>query len=119
MSDTTVVNIMNDPFDVYIGRAQYNRADGFFGNPIKFDKPCPVCGKVHSDVGSSRDDLVHCYKIWFWKKVNQDVVFRNRVMELKGKRLGCFCHPRKCHGDVIKGWLEAGCPLNRGFQWQL
>jgi hypothetical protein len=29
------------------------------------------------------------------------------VLELKGKRLGCFCVPRKaCHGFIIAEWLD-------------
>jgi hypothetical protein len=27
-------------------------------------------------------------------------------MALKGKRLGCFCKPLACHGDVIKEYIE-------------
>jgi hypothetical protein len=23
----------------------------------------------------------------------------------------CFCKPQACHGDVIKAWLDAGCPM--------
>lgn len=25
----------------------------------------------------------------------------NRIHELKGKKLGCFCAPLACHGDVL------------------
>ena len=25
----------------------------------------------------------------------------NALDELKGKELGCWCHPNKCHGDVL------------------
>jgi hypothetical protein len=26
--------------------------------------------------------------------------------ELKDKRLGCFCKPKACHGDVLKKYAE-------------
>jgi hypothetical protein len=33
------------------------------------------------------------------------------VMELRDKRVACFCHPKHCHLDVIEDWFQAGCPL--------
>ena len=32
--------------------------------------------------------------------------FRQRIHALKGKRLGCFCKPYPCHGDIIKEYLD-------------
>jgi hypothetical protein len=34
-------------------------------------------------------------------RMGQDSEFKHRVLALKGKRLGCFCKPKACHGDVI------------------
>lgn len=28
------------------------------------------------------------------------------IEELRGKQLGCWCHPEKCHGDVLLQILE-------------
>lgn len=104
---TKVVNINKGVYDVYIGR----RGDeGHLGNPIKFGEECLVCGDVHPDTVKGRLDLLDCYKRWFWAKVNNDPLFRLKIMDLKGKRLGCFCKPKPCHGDVIVEWLNAGCP---------
>jgi hypothetical protein len=36
----------------------------------------------------------------------EDRQFFTRVLDLYGKRLGCFCKPKPCHGDVIVEWLE-------------
>ncbi len=93
-----VVNIKVDKFDMYIGRGS-KAMDGYFGNPFKLNDE------------SERAEVVARYKRWFWDRVNSDITFRERVMALKGKRLGCFCSPRMCHGDVIVAWLNAGCPL--------
>jgi hypothetical protein len=30
-----------------------------------------------------------------------------KVVELKGKRLGCWCAPLPCHGDVLARLAEA------------
>ena len=126
MSETIVVNCFKRKFDAYIGRdLSYSRvmhnhrrdkffapgADGYLGNPIMFDRKCQECKQVHRDTEDGRAALVACYKTYFWRKVNADEEFRQKVAGLKGYTLGCFCAPKACHGDVIKAWLDAGCPL--------
>jgi hypothetical protein len=110
MSKTTVVNINTSAYEVYIGRTGHGM-DGYFGNPIRFDYKCPICKQVHVDTEQGRFDLLQCYKKYFWKRLHCDFAFYERVKKLKGKRLGCFCAPKPCHGDVIKAWLDAGCPM--------
>ena len=108
---TTVVNIRRDTdWDVYIGRPGKG-GTGCFGNPISFHEECPVCKEIHVDDEEGRLGLLACYKSWFWKEINSNPVFRIKVMELKGKKLGCFCKPRPCHGDIIVEWIKAGCPI--------
>lgn len=97
---TTVVNIHRDSYDVYIGRAGRGH-DGFFGNPIVPGRPCPVCEDVH-DAGG---DTLACFRVLF-DRVVADVDGRARIEELRGKRLGCFCKPNPCHGDVIAAYLN-------------
>lgn len=91
---TTVVNIRRESCDQYIGRAGHGE-DGYFGNPFRLD---------------SEDDRRECvlrYARWFRLRVERDAAFRRRVLALRGKRLGCFCKPRLCHGDVIARWVDA------------
>ena len=86
---TTVVNITKTKrYDFYIGRGSP------FGNPFDYMK-----------LGITRTECIEMYRTWFYKKLN-DPVFRDRVLELKGKVLGCFCKPDACHGDVIVEYLE-------------
>jgi ribA/ribD-fused uncharacterized protein len=98
---TTVVHI-SQPYDVYIGRAGKG-TDGFFGNPHPLNKPCPLCeGTVHA-----RGEAIAAFAQDFAQRIETDPDFRQRVLALKGKRLGCFCKPRfACHGDVYVDWLE-------------
>ena len=99
---TTVVNIRAvDHYDVYIGRPGRGIA-GPFGNPVIVDEMCPVCDKIHKRAS----ETISCYKEYFEWRAGCDAVFRQMVLELRGKTLGCFCHPRKCHGDIIVEWLE-------------
>ena len=95
---TTIVNIQDATYDVYIGRKGRGE-EGYFGNPFTLQQ--------YPD----RRTLLLVYRRWFWNRVNEDIEYRERVMGLKGLVLGCFCKPAECHGDVIKAWLDAGSPL--------
>ncbi len=90
---TVVVNIYQEQFDVYIGRAGRGE-DGYFGNPFRMGN------------GISREDTVQKFQKYFIVRIENDSEFRRRVLALKGKRLGCFCKPKACHGDVIADWLN-------------
>jgi len=68
-----------DPHDVYIGRP------GKWGNPF-------VIGR-----DGDRGQVIARYREW--------IMTQPRLLaalgELRGKRLGCFCAPAACHGDVL------------------
>ena len=84
---TVVVNLHREPYDIYIGRAGRGH-DGYFGNPFP-----------------RAPDALERYREYFARRV-KETEFRRRVLALRGKRLGCFCKPGPCHGDVIVEWLE-------------
>jgi hypothetical protein len=95
MKKTTVIHI-NDrqPDDVYIGRAGHGES-GYYGNPFPEKE------------GFSRADSIAAFERYFIARVEEDEQFRVRVLELAGKRLACFCRPRRaCHGDVIAAWVN-------------
>lgn len=97
---TKVVNIRSgDKFDAYIGRAGHGQ-DGYYGNPhiIGF---CKLCKRTHD-----REDSIKEYKEYFYKRIAEDEAFRLGVKLLKDNVLGCFCAPEKCHGDIIKEYLD-------------
>jgi len=65
-----------------------------FGNPFK----------MHSE--SDRDLVIARYRVWFYARIVRDREFRRAVLSLRGKKLGCWCAPKSCHGDVIVEWLN-------------
>lgn len=101
---TQVVNVRQESADVYIGRGTQGRIPsnpgerGYFGNPFVLRDSSDKAERVR---------VLEEYRAWFLDRVAQDSVFREAVLKLKGKRIGCFCKPRECHGDVIAEWLEA------------
>jgi hypothetical protein len=76
---TRVVHCKKDQFDIYIGRP------GPFGNPF-------VIGR-----DGNRQEVIRKYREWI---VNQPDLM-DRIEELRGKVLGCWCSPEPCHGDVL------------------
>jgi len=90
---TKAVNLRDSDYDVNIGRAGRGQ-DGYFGNPFTLS------------AGESRWATIERYRKYFYKRLETDPEFKRRVHELKGKRLGCFCKPQPCHGDVIAEYLN-------------
>lgn len=84
---TTVVNKRTSDFDVYIGRGS------IFGNPYEIGRD------------GTREEVIERYRVWFNFLV-RDPIFVEHLKKLKNKKLGCFCSPMLCHGDVIKNWLD-------------
>ena len=99
---TTVVNIRKEPYDVYIGRPGKGQ-DGYFGNPFKIGDKATF-GDVEISI-QRREECIMAYEQWFYFKLN-DPEFKARILSLKNKRLGCFCKPLPCHGDVIAEYLN-------------
>ena len=79
-----VVNKYKSEYDVYIGRGSE------WGNPF-------VIGK-----DGSRDQVIAKYRERLWQQIQSGAVSTEQLKALNGKRLGCFCKPQACHGDVIK-----------------
>ena len=44
--------------------------------------------------------------MWFWNEINTNPEFKQSVLKLRGKKLGCWCAPKACHGDVIVAYIE-------------
>ena len=75
-----VVHCKRDEFDVYIGRGSK------WGNPY-------IIGR-----DGTREEVIDKYRTYIVMR-RKDLI--NELEELKGKRLGCWCAPKPCHGDVL------------------
>ena len=87
---TTVVNLRTcrDSDVVRIDRTTT------FGNPFMM--------RTEAD----RFEVIRKYRKYFYDRLRKDPVFYKKVLALKGKKLGCWCKPKPCHGDVIVEFLE-------------
>ena len=82
---TRAVNYNVEAYDVLIDRRTK------WGNPF-------IIGR-----DGNRTEVIDKYRQWIG--VNKEL--RGMLHELKGKRLGCCCKPKACHGDVLVEMVEA------------
>ncbi len=90
---TTVVNKNKEQFDIYIGRGSK------WGNPFTHIKDKHTKAVF---VVNTRSEAIDKYKEW----INSQPELLNALEELRDKRLGCFCKPKTCHGDILVELLE-------------
>ncbi len=88
---TNVVHCQKEPYDVYIGcrMPNYGLLESPFANRSDGDYETYLCARLISDRGLAK-----------------------LVMDLHGKRLGCWCKNRsgrdfaKCHGHILARWAD-------------
>lgn len=85
---TTVVNLKNSKYDVYIGRPSK------WGNPFYL---------IYED---NREEVINKYEAWIMSQPD----LLNSLHELRGKVLGCYCKPLACHGDVLARLADDSAP---------
>jgi hypothetical protein len=86
MPGNRVVHNKREAFDVYIGRPSK------WGNPFSHKD-----GTLAEFRVGSRDEAVDAYRDWI---ATQPDLLAD-LPELRGKVLGCWCAPQRCHGDVL------------------
>jgi transcriptional regulator with XRE-family HTH domain len=95
-----VVNVKSgEPYDVYIGRAYPRKGlkQSTWHNPFKEGKD------------GTREEVIEKYERHLLEE-RPDLL--ERLSELKGKVLACWCAPELCHGDVLLrlAWERTGAP---------
>jgi len=91
---TRVVNINHESCDVLICRPSE------WGNPFTHIKDKKTLATY---IVSSRKEAIEKYRTW----ILQQPHLLSKLETLKGKRLGCYCSPKSCHGDVLVEMIEA------------
>ena len=89
---TEFKNLKSTPSYEYIGRGSY------WGNPYSMYE--------FGDDDNSREEVISRFKYDFdYDKFPKKE--KSQVYKLVGKRLGCFCKPEACHGDVLADFLNS------------
>lgn len=99
MSDKIrVVHCKKEKYDVYIGRPGRANASmygdptyGMWGNPFILD------------IDGNREEVLDKFEKFLRGHPQLLALAKEK---LKGKVLGCWCAPEKCHGDIYKKIIE-------------
>lgn len=78
-----VVNVNEENYDVYVGRGSV------WGNPFKIGQD------------GTREEVINKFIDYYNGPSMAALKMRNKIRILKNKVLGCYCYPKKCHGDFL------------------
>ncbi|ATZ80756.1 hypothetical protein BMW23_0710 [Bodo saltans virus] len=90
-----------DTNNVYIGRkgivfidsVRFPKEDSIWHNPYKITNT------------NTRDEVLEKYEKYITEKIKNENL-HEQLKKLKGKNLGCWCKPEKCHGDILLKIIE-------------
>jgi Domain of unknown function (DUF4326) len=89
---TRLVHCMKEPYDIYIGRGYHDYKRDIHLIESKWSNPYRI------DVDGTREEVIEKYRDYI---INERPDLIASLSELEGKRLGCWCVPNPCHGDVL------------------
>lgn len=104
------------PDMLYIGRTQKGWADSGYANPVRMEGNTAKA-RLRSIIG-------------YWDHLQQTPEFEDRLDELRGRPLGCWCAPRICHGHIlaavvdghsaiVEQWVAQLRDREAGLAWRL
>lgn len=95
----TIVHCRREPYDVYIGRGRDPRTGepGRWGNPFSH-RPSRAVGVT---IVATREEAIERYRSWLWSEIEAGRIEFAELSSLDDKRLGCWCAPQPCHGEVL------------------
>ena len=95
---STIMIIIGKKWD---HKAEYIGRGSPLGNPFNMRNP------------SERDDVCEKYEKWFYTRIDErdpNVINElSRLINLARQGdliLGCFCSPKRCHGETIKNYMD-------------
>jgi hypothetical protein len=102
-----VVYCTKEHFDIFIARRPsrfvIKKILGPCGPPYKWANPFVMDDeKDGTKKDGTREEVIEKYRKWLLS--NPELL--KQLPELCGKKLGCWCKPLPCHGDVLKELAE-------------
>lgn len=91
-----VVHCRQAPYDRYVGRGAGDL--GEWGN-LYSHRPSRVPGVI---VVATVGEAIRLHRRWLWEQLRTGAIPLERMAELDGLTLGCWCHqPGPCHGHTL------------------
>jgi hypothetical protein len=73
---------------------RYPSEDSVWANPFKIGKDL------------TRDDCCAKYQEYISNRLEREPLLVKELLKLKGKNLGCWCVPERCHGEILLELIE-------------
>jgi hypothetical protein len=93
----TVVHVRKALCTLYIGREAKDCKASKWANPF------------HVGIDGNRFEVIEMYETY----VRESPALMAALHELDNQILGCWCHPKACHGDVLKRLREEQLAIRR------
>ena len=84
--------------DVYIGREMTGHPASAFANPFRIG------------LDGNRDAVIAKYEVYIVERLSKEPLLQEALAQLRTNRLGCWCKPARCHGDILVKLLEGEEP---------
>ena len=81
----------------YIGRGS------IWGNPFTHLPLSRIKAQFQVTTG---DESMVCYEAWLRQRLAGDLILLQKLLELDGHELVCYCKPAPCHGDILIKLVE-------------
>eukprot|EP00162_Nutomonas_longa_P006332 comp16902_c0_seq1/m.27647 comp16902_c0_seq1/g.27647 ORF comp16902_c0_seq1/g.27647 comp16902_c0_seq1/m.27647 type:complete len:143 (+) comp16902_c0_seq1:111-539(+) len=79
---------------VFVNGSRFPKVDSVFANPFKISPKTP------------RSSVIADFREYIETRLQSDPQLKKQLLLLRGKNLGCWCAPDKCHGDVLLELIE-------------
>lgn len=74
---------------IFINGVRFPLYDSIWANPYKINEK------------QSREEVLKLYSKYIQEKLESNNNLVTELLKLRGKKLGCWCKPECCHGDVL------------------
>jgi hypothetical protein len=96
-----------DPNNVYVGRAGVVFVPTEDGSKERYPPvSSPFCNPFKMDNENSREEVIEKFRNHLEKQLLKKPELIRELVKLKGKNLGCWCQPERCHAEVLLEMIE-------------
>ena len=99
---TTVVNKRSPGFKPNANQRYIGRGSPW-GNPFTHLPLSRTKAQFHVE---TEEESIIRYEAWLREKLANDLNLRQKLLELDGHELVCYCKPAPCHGDILIRIIE-------------
>ena len=97
-----ITKVLNIDVDLKYKAIKSNAEYEYIGRGSNWGNPYAMTSYSNED----REKVINLFKYDFEKDILLKVK-KQEVYKLLGKKLGCFCKPFACHGDILADYLNS------------